>query len=319
VIVRWGLDGLAPLLEELGLDRPLLVTSARFAELDVPVANRFAGVRRHAPVEVVAAATDAASRSDGLVAVGGGSAIDTSKAVSAATGLPVVAVPTTYSGSEWTPYFGMRDEARRAKTGGSGANTVAVVYEPTLTFDLPREETVGTAMNALAHCAEALYAGPCQDASIGAELIALWLPAVVADGRDLEARTKLLEGAMHAGTALAERGLFLAHAMAQALGGRYGASHGALNALCLAPALRFNEPVVPDAVAALARAIEVTDAPARIEELARLGGFERLRDVGIPEDELSAAATETAERPAARSNPRPATPADIEALFRSIW
>jgi alcohol dehydrogenase class IV len=213
----------------------------------------------------------------------------------------------------------MRDEARRAKTGGSGASTVAVVYEPALTLDLPREETVGTAMNALAHCAEALYAGPCEDASTGAELIARWLPVVVAGGRDPEARTKLLEGAMHAGAALAERGLFLAHAMAQALGGRYGASHGALNALCLAPALRFNEPVVPAAIAALATAIGTADAPARIEELARLGGFERLRDLGIPEAELGAAATEVAARPAARSNPRPATPADIEALLRSIW
>ena len=176
MIVRWGLDDLAPLLEELGLERPLLVTSARFAELEAPVTDRFTGVRRHAPLEVVAAATDAASQADGLVAVGGGSAIDTSKAVSAATGLPVVAVPTTYSGSEWTPYFGMRDEARRAKTGGSGASTVAVVYEPALTLDLPREESVGSALNALAHCAEALYAGPCEDASTGAELIARWLP-----------------------------------------------------------------------------------------------------------------------------------------------
>jgi alcohol dehydrogenase class IV len=124
---------------------------------------------------------------------------------------------------------------------------------------------------------------------------------------------------MHAGSALAERGLFLAHAMAQALGGRYGASHGALNALCLAPALRFNAPVVPDAIAALARAMRAIDAPARVEELARLGGFERLRELGIPEDELAGAAAETAERPAARSNPRPATPTDIEALLRSIW
>ena len=319
MIVRWGLDALAPLLEELGLERPLLVTSARFAELEAPVTDRFTGVRRHVPLEVVAAATDAASRADGLVAVGGGSAIDTSKAVSAATGLPVVAVPTTYSGSEWTPYFGMRDEARRAKTGGSGASTVAIVYEPALTLGLPREESVGSALNALAHCAEALYAGPCEDASVGAELIARWLPSVVANGRDLDARTMLLEGAMHAGSALAERGLFLAHAMAQALGGRHGASHGALNALCLAPALRFNEPVVPDAIAALALAMRAADAPARVEELARLGGFERLRDLGIPEDELGDAAVETAGRPAARSNPRPASPADIEALFRSIW
>ena len=131
------------------------------------------------------------------------------------------------------------------KTGGSGAHTVAIVYEPELTLGLPREESVGTAMNALAHAAEALYAGPCEDAATGARLISTWLPVVAADGSRLDARTALLEGAMHAGMALAERGMFLAHAMAQALGGRYGVSHGAMNALCLAPALRFNEPVVP--------------------------------------------------------------------------
>jgi maleylacetate reductase len=319
VIVRWGLAELGPLLAELGLERPLLVTSARFADLDVPVADRFAGVRRHAPLDVVSAVTEAAARADGLVAVGGGSAIDTAKAVSAATRLPLIAVPTTYSGAEWTPYFGMRDEERRAKTGGSGAHTLAVVYEPALTLDLPREETVGTAMNALAHCAEALYAGPCEEATTGAELIAGSLPVVVEDGPGPAARAELLEGAMHAGMALAARGLFLAHAMAQALGGRYGASHGALNALCLAPALRFNEEVVPDAIAALAAAMGASDAPTRVEELARLGGFARLRDLGVPEDDLAEVAVQTAQRPAARSNPRPASAADIEVLLRSIW
>ena len=319
MIVRWGLDALDPLLSELDIDRPLLVTSGRFAALDLPVAARFSDVRRHAPVDVVTAATGAAANADGLVTVGGGSAIDTAKAVSAATGLPLVAVPTTYSGAEWTPYFGMRDEARRAKTGGSGANTVAIVYEAALTLDLPRDESVGTAMNALAHCAEALYAGPCEDASVGAALISTWLPVVAAKGGDLEGRTRLLEGAMHAGMALAERGLFLAHAMAQALGGRYGVSHGAVNALCLAPALRFNEALVPEALAALATALGVTDAPARVEELARLGGFERLRDHGIPERELQDVAAETSQRPGARSNPRSATPDDIEALLRSAW
>jgi len=157
VIVRWGIDQVGPLLSELGIERPLLVTSSRFADVDVPVAGRFGGVRRHSPVDVVAAATAAATESDGLVAVGGGSAMDTGKAVSAATGKPLVAIPTTYAGAEWTRYFGMRDVERRTKTGGSGANTVAVVYEPALTLDLPVAETVGTALNALAHCAEALY------------------------------------------------------------------------------------------------------------------------------------------------------------------
>ena len=319
MIVRWGIHQVGQLLGELGIERPLLVTSARFADVDVPVADRFGGVRRHSPVDVVTAATAAAAGSDGLVAVGGGSAIDTGKAVSAATGNPLVAIPTTYAGAEWTSYFGMRDEARRAKTGGSGAHTVAVVYEPALTLDLPVDETVGTALNALAHCAEALYAGPCEDATVGAALVSRALPDVVANGRDVDARTRLLEGAMHAGMALAERGLFLAHAMAQGLGGRYGTPHGALNALCLAPALRFNEPTVPEAIAALAAALDTDDAPARVEELARLGGFERLRDVGVPEDELAAIAVEVAQRPGARSNPRPASPEEVAVLLRSIW
>ena len=319
MIVRWGLGELGALLDELGAERPLLVTSERFAELGLPVAERFTGVRSHSPVEVVAGATDAAADADALVAVGGGSAIDTAKAVSAATGLPHVAVPTTYAGAEWTPYFGMRDETRRVKTGGSGAQTVAAVYEPKLTLDLPREATVGTALNALAHAAEALYSGPSDDASAGARTLGALLPDVVARPRDLDARSRLLEGAVHAGRALAERGLFLGHAMAQALGGRYGLPHGAMNALCLPPALRFNEPVVPEAIAALADALEATDPVVRVEELAGLGGFGRLRDFGVPEAELPRLAEETAARGGARSNPRPASPAEIADLFRSIW
>jgi len=174
-------------------------------------------------------------------------------------------------------------------------------------------------MNALAHCAEALYAGECTDASLGAELIARWLPAVVADGGRLDARTGLFEGAMHAGRALAERGLFLAHAMAQALGGRYGLSHGAMNAICLSPALRFNASAVPDAIVSFGRSLGTDDPAKRVEELARLGGFERLRDFDVPESELLELAAETAERPGARANPRPASRSEILDLFLDVW
>ena len=319
MIVRWGLEEVGPLLSELGSDRPLLVTSERLAQLDVPVAARFTGVRRHSPLETVSAATAAADGADLLVGAGGGSAIDTAKAVSTATGLRLLAIPTTYAGAEWTPGFGMRDEARRLKTGGSGAKTVAIVYEPALTFELPLGETVGTALNALAHTAEALYAGESADAFAGAQLIGRHLPAVVANGWDVEARTGLLEGAMNAGRALADRGLFLAHALAQALGGRYDLPHGAMNALCLPPALRFNEAVVPAAIARLAEALEAADAPTRVEELAALGAFGRLRELGVPEDDLGAVAEEAAARPGARANPRPVTAGDAEALLRSIW
>jgi maleylacetate reductase len=319
MIVRWGLGELGGLLGDLGSSQPLLIVSERFSRLDLPVSRRFVGVRPHAPVETVAAATEAATGADGLVGLGGGSAIDTAKAVSAATGLALIAVPTTYAGAEWTSYFGMRDEEQRVKRGGSGAHTVAVVYEPTLTLELPRAETVGSASNALAHAAEALYAGPLEDAEVGARLIGTWLPRVVHAGTDLDARTKLLEGALHAGRALAERGLFLGHAMAQALGGRYGLPHGAMNALCLPPALRFNRVAVPDAFALLGEALGADDPAARIEELARLGGFERLRDFEVVEAELAAIAADVVERPGARANPRPVSTPEIEDLLRSIW
>jgi len=324
VIVRWGLGEVGPVLRELGIEHAMLVTSDRLADLRVPVEARFTGVRRHSPLETVAAAVELASAADGLVAAGGGSSIDTGKAVSAETGLPLVAVPTTYAGAEWTPYFGMRDEARRLKTGGGGANTVAIVYEPRLTLGLPVEETVGTALNALAHAAEALYVkGRSHDgereATLGAALIGRRLPDVVERPRDLEARTELLEGALHAGKALGLTGLALAHAIAQVLGGRYDLPHGAMNALSLPPTLRFNEPVARDAVAAFGEALAADDPAARVEGLARLGGFERLRDFGVPEEDLPFVAAETAARPGARANPRSASPEDVLGLLREMW
>jgi alcohol dehydrogenase class IV len=124
---------------------------------------------------------------------------------------------------------------------------------------------------------------------------------------------------MRAALALAESGLCLAHAMAQALGGRYGLPQGSMNALCLPAALRFNAEAVPEAVARLAAALDADDAPTRVEELARLGGFERLRDFGVPEDELDDVAVAIVARPGAKANPRPASPEEVTALLRSIW
>jgi len=306
MIVRWGLDELPGLLVPYA--RPLLVSTERWRDLELPVAERFYGARSHAELAGVEAAIARAQETgaDGLVGLGGGSAIDTAKAVSAATGLPLVAVPTTYAGAEWTPYFGIRDEGRRVKGGGSGAHTVAIVYEPRLTLDLPRDESGGTAMNALAHCVEALYVSESPEARQGAALIDEWLPRVLADGRDEEARRRLLEGAMDAGIALRDHGLYLGHAMAQALGGRYGLPHGALNAICLPAAMRFNGATQPFGIQ-------------RVEELARLCGYTRLRDLGVPENELAEVAEATAVRGGAQANPRPASPPQIEELLRTVW
>jgi maleylacetate reductase len=320
VIVRWGLAELPAVLDDLGITQPLLVATERWAgtNLGVPTTTRWTEV----PSDQVAAAAEHAG--DGVVAVGGGSAIDLGKAIAARADVPVVSVPTTYAGAEWTSFYGIRDPERKMRGGGAGAHLGGVVYEPKLTLSLPRAETVGTALNALAHSAEALYVeghNPEADehALTGARLIGEWLPRVVDTPHDLDARTKLLEGAMHAGMALGGSTLALGHAMAQALGGRYGLPHGAMNALALPPALRFNAKVAPDAVRRFGEALGTDDPAARVEELARLGGLERLRDFGVPEEDLAELAEAAAGRAGNQANPRPATPSEIHALLQSIY
>jgi maleylacetate reductase len=309
--VRWGIGELSALAGE----RPLVVASPRWRDV-FATAERWEEVPSHR-IEVPEGV-------DTIVAIGGGSAIDTGKAASAASGLPLVSVPTTYSGAEWTSFFGVRDPDRLMRGGGAGANLHAIVYEPQLTLGLRVPETVGTSLNALAHCAEALYVRERTpetdaDALAGAELIGEWLPRVVGRPDDPEAREQLLRGACHAGAALGGSMLALGHALAQALGGRYGAPHGALNALTLPPALRFNESVAGEAIARFGAALGSDDPAARVEELARLGGFERLRDLGIPEEAPAEVAESSAERPGAKANPRPVTPADVEQLLSAIW
>ncbi|HEX6763499.1 MAG TPA: iron-containing alcohol dehydrogenase [Gaiellaceae bacterium] len=315
MIVRFSFDELAAVLAATGITRPFVIASGRWRSLDVPHELWWDEVPSHR-VAVPGAA-------DGILGIGGGSAIDTAKGASAASGLPLVSVPTTYAGAEWTTSFGIRSPDRRMQGGGAGAHPEGIVYDVELTLGLPPDVTAGTAMNALAHTAEALYVRSRSDegdaeALAGAPLIALALPRVLADGGDRAARTELLTGAMHAGHALGLAGLGLAHAMAQAVGGRYGLPHGAMNALCLPPALEFNRRVVPDAVERFGEAIG-GEPVARTRELARLGGFERLRDFGVPERDLGELAEAAAARRGNEANPKRATPAEIRALYESAW
>jgi alcohol dehydrogenase class IV len=217
----------------------------------------------------------------------------------------------------------VRDPERRMRGGGAGSRNAGIVYDVGLSVALPRAETVGTAMNALAHCAEALYVnGRSQEgdeaALAGAPLIADALPRVLADPHDRKAREELLRGAMHAGHALGVAGLGLAHAMAQAAGGTYGLPHGAMNALCLPAALEFNRSAVPAEIEQFGAAVG-GDAVERARELARSGGFRRLRDFGVPEVDLPALGEAASRRGGNQANPRVAAPGEITELYRSIY
>ena len=338
-IMRYGagsLEELAEVCAETGIERPLLVTTRRGAASagELPVVGVYDGVLPHVPVETVreAAARATERDADGLVGLGGGSAIDTCKAVVAELAehgrdpLPqIVTVPTTYAGAEWTSFYGLLLAPGR-KGGGSDPRVtpIAAIYDPVLTLDLPLDATVGTSMNALAHCAEAYYHPAASEraprhADTGATAIGHALPIVVERPDGIYGRSRLQEGAHRAALALAESGVCLAHAMAQAIGGRYGVPQGAANAVCLPVALRFNAEIVPEAVSRFATALSTDDAPARIEELAALGGFGRLRDLGVPEDELGALAAAIVARAGAQVNPRAATTDDVQGLLRSVW
>jgi maleylacetate reductase len=179
-------------------------------------------------------------------------------------------------------------------------------------------------MNALAHAAEAMYVKgrndeADRDAREAATRIAASLPAVVEDGKAAGPRKTLLTGASLAGSALASAGLGLGHAMAQVLGGRYGLKHGAMNAITLPLALRFNSSVAAKEIESFGDAMGTDDPIGKVESLARLGGFGRLRDFGVPEDELAEVAEAIVQRPGAKANPRRATPTEVEELLRSAW
>jgi maleylacetate reductase len=304
MIVRWGLDALP---EVLGGRRVFLLATKRW-DTPVEVVGRWSELPTDETIDVAGAEV--------VLALGGGSTIDTAKRVSAETGLPLVSVPTTYGGAEWTTYYGVRDTGRRMRGGGGGAHNEAIVYDVGLTLGMPPDVTGGTALNALAHCCEALYVkgrDPGADplALEGADEISDALPHVLAEPGARDTREALLRAAAKAGEALARSGLALGHAMAQVIGGRYGLPHGALNAICLPPALRFNAEFVPTSLLG-GRAAE------RAEELARLAGFTTLSGLGVPVDDLFELAGAIAQRPGALLNPRPASPADVLELLRSV-
>ena len=321
VIVRWSLAELPDVLGELGIGgrcSSRARAGTRRSTFRSPAAGRRSrptGSRCRPPRTRV-------------LALGGGSAIDTAKAASAATGLPLVSVPTTYSGAEWTRLYGVRDAGPAHASAAAPARTAAgSSTTSSLTLDLPRAETVGTALNALAHCAEALYVAT--QRRRGDELRARGRDADRASGcrgwSTSRATVEAREGApARRGGRRARRsalaGLALAHAIAQALGGRYGLPHGAMNALCLPPALRFNAEVRAGGGRPLRRAIgAATSRPRRSRSSRASAGSTGCARSGSRPTTCPSSPRIAAGRPGEPANPTPATADEIEAMLRSIF
>ena len=323
---------------DLGLGRVLVLCSPEQEATGKLVAgalgDRAAGVlpeaRMHVPVEVARRARDVAADlgADGCVAVGGGSAIGLGKAVALEHGLPVVAVPTTYAGSEMTPIWGLTEASNGNSVKRTGRDPrvlpVSVLYDPELTLSLPPGLSATSGLNAVAHAVEGLYAPDASPvvslmAEEGARALAAALPAVVADGADLDARSEAQYGAWLCGAVLGATTMSLHHKLCHALGGTLDLPHAETHAVVLPHALAFNAPAAPRAVAALSRALGgVTDPARELWELAgRLGAPRSLRELGMAEADVPRIAEAAVASPYA--NPRPVTRDGVEALLRAAW
>jgi alcohol dehydrogenase class IV len=329
---RGAVDHVPDEVERLGAERVLLVatpsakaTADRVAHaLGARLAARFDRPAAHTPVAVTDEAMTVveAAAADCVVAIGGGSAIGLAKAVSARTGMPQIAVPTTYAGSEVTPVLGETEDGVKTTRRDPALMPGTVVYDPDLTLTLPPGLTRTSAVNALAHAVEALWsptASPITDAlateAVGGILSAL--PAVLDNPADPEARGRLQTAAWLAGICLAQARMGLHHQLAHVLGGAFDLPHAELHTLLLAHVMAFNRPAVPEAFARMTRAI-AGDPVAAVSELARAyDGPTTLADLGVPADELRTIAERVAAAP--YPNPRPLTVDGVAALLDDAW
>ena len=289
--------------------------------------SRAAGLHAEAVVHVPKAVAEAGlaaardKRADGLIAVGGGSAIGLAKAIALDTGLPILAIPTTYSGSEATPIIGMTDGER--KITGRDVKVVprTIIYDPDLTLGLPAAVSAASGMNAIAHCVEALWVDSRTPVTVALATEAMRrfahnLPAVVADGANIAARGECLVGAWLAGTVLSS-GTALHHKLAHVLGG-LGLPHAETHAIMLPQVMRFNLDAASEAKARLQDALGSDDPAGAVAAMLKKFPIpQRLRDVGFDAAKADFVAGEIAV--AAITAPRPASASDVRELLAAAY
>jgi maleylacetate reductase len=288
-------------------DRVLLITTKRAepvaAELAEPLGDRVVGVftdvAEHVPQEIAEAARTAVHevRADCILSIGGGSVVGTAKAVAVEARLPIVAVPTTYAGSEMTPTWGMTAAGRKTTGRSLDALPRVVVYDPELTTSLPPGTTAASGMNALAHCVGAAYL-PDTDpitrlvSEEGIRALASGLPQAAREPDELEGRCEALYGAYLAGTALAAVGPAMHHRICHVLGGSFGLPHARTHSVVLP----YAASLVEDRLGRVADALGALKAAVGLRELAeRIGAPTSLAEIGMRAEDVEPAARRLAE------------------------
>lgn len=318
--------------ERLGARRALVLSTARRAEAAEAICaelGQASGVLaiavEHVPLPIAVRGREEASRrgADALVAVGGGSTIGLAKAIALELALPIVALPTTFSGSEMTPIWGLTEGSVKRTGRDERVRAACVLYDPQLSLALPASVAVPSAFNALAHAVEALYA-PEADADVAtraeeaARALAGSLPALATGTVDVTVRERAFEGACVAGACLAKTSMGLHHKLCHVLGGAFGLPHALTHAVLLPHVARFNLGAAPVARAALVRALGTDDPAGALFALgARTGIPGNLAALGLAADALPRAAALATAKPYA--NPRPASTTEVLAVLEAAY
>jgi maleylacetate reductase len=318
-------------IELLGAHRALVLSTPEQQQQAQMVADRlgsraaglFPRAAMHVPIETARQAREEARRlgADCAIAIGGGSTTGLGKAIALDSGLPILAIPTTYAGSEMTPIFGITEDGLKKTGKDPRVLPRTVIYDPELTLTLPVSLSITSGMNAIAHAAEGLYArdgNPIMDlmAEEGIRALARALPVIRQDGGDAGARGDALYGAWLCGTVLGNVGMALHHKLCHTLGGSFNLPHAEVHTVVLPHAIGFNAAAAPEAMARIERALGTTGrcgAAAALYDLARDNGAPvALRDLGMKEADLDRAADIAVSNP--YWNPREIGPAQRPAI-----
>jgi maleylacetate reductase len=256
-------------LDRLGVQHPLMIatkTAPGACEIATLLAgsqvSQWSDIQMHVPADVATRATNYAQSNgvDGLLVIGGGSAIGTAKAIAKQTALPMVAIPTTYSGSEMTPIWGITEDGKKITGRDAKVLPQVVVYDPELTLQMPSELAVASGFNALAHLVEALYAPKVSPLAMltaqeGVHAVAGGLRQLTHNPQDLVAREQILYGAWLAGWSLGTTGMGVQHRVCHVLGGKFGLPHAATHSALLPYAIALNAKAAPVAMSSLRDAL----------------------------------------------------------------
>jgi alcohol dehydrogenase class IV len=328
-----ALDELPREIERLGAKRALVLSTPeqrlQADEVARRLGDRCAGVFpravMHVPIETAQEAREEARRlgADCAVAIGGGSTTGLGKAIALDSGLPIIAIPTTYAGSEMTPVYGLTEGGMKKTGRDARVLPRTVIYDPTLTLTLPIGLSVTSAINAIAHAVEGFYvqdANPVTSlmAEEGIRAFADGLRRLVRNPEDIDARSDCLYGACLCGSVFGTVGGALHHKLCHTLGGTWNLPHAETHTVVLPHATAYNASAAPDAMARIARALGAANAAQGLYDLAQsLGAPVALKDIGMPGGDLDRAADLAVTSP--YWNPRPIERAAIRKLLDDAW